>query len=305
MSRRIGIDLGGTKVLGVVLDDGEVAQKAKRKTPTTGGPDGVVATIAEVVDDLGGAKGGRIGLGAPGVVDVAAGVVSRAPNLAGWDEPFALAEAVAEATEAEVRIDNDVNVAALAERELGAARDVDDVLAVFVGTGVGGGLILGGEVRRGPFGVAGEIGHTIVHPGGRTCGCGGAGHLEAYAGRAGLEAEARRLAVQGESTLLVSLAEEKRMTSSVFSKALERGDPLAARLIDEAVEALGIAVANAAAVLDLALVVVGGGLAARLGPVFVGRVEQAVRANLFAQTPLRVVPAALGDEAGAIGAALL
>lgn len=306
MPRRIGIDLGGTKVLGVVVDGGQVVARAKQKTPTTGGPDGVVDTIASVVEELGGPGGGSLGVGAPGVVNAETGVVSRAPNLPGWDKPFALAEALGDALGTVVRVDNDVNVATLAEHQLGAARDIDDVLAVFVGTGVGGGLVLDGRLRRGPLGITGEIGHTTVHAGGRICGCGAAGHLEAYAGRAGLEAEARRLASEeNRPSALLDLAGEKRMTSSVFAKALDQGDAVAAALIDEAVVALGLALSNAAALLDLSLVVLGGGLAHRLGEAFAGRVEQAVRSSLFAPTPLRVVPAALGDEAGAIGASLL
>lgn len=306
MARRLGVDLGGTKVLGVVVEDGEVVSKAKLKTPTSGGPDGVVDTIAAVIDDLGGADGATVGVGAPGVVDAEAGIVSRAPNLPGWDEPFPLADELGKALGTKVRIDNDVNVATLAEHQLGAARGVDDFLAVFVGTGVGGGLVLDGRLRRGPLGITGEIGHTIVHADGRRCGCGGSGHLEAYAGRAGLEAEARRLAVEdGRRSVLIDLAGEKRMTSSVFEKALGQGDPVAVALIDDAVAALGQALSNAAALLDLSLIVIGGGLAHRLGEAFVGRVEEAVRSRLFAPTPLRVVEAALGDEAGAIGASLL
>jgi glucokinase len=306
VARRIGIDLGGTKVLGVVVDGGEVVAKSKQKTPTSGGPDGVVETIASVVEELGGVKGDPIGVGAPGVVDADAGIVSRAPNLPGWNKPFPLAEALGEALGAKVRVDNDVNVATLAEHQLGSAKGVDDVLAVFVGTGVGGGLVLDGRLRRGPFGITGEIGHTTVHADGRRCGCGGIGHLEAYAGRAGLEAEARRLAAdEDRHSTLLDIAGDKRMTSSVFAKALDQSDPVAVELIDEAVAALGLALSNAAALLDLSLVVLGGGLAHRLGDAFAGRVEEAVRSRLFAPTPLRVVPAALGDEAGAIGASLL
>lgn len=307
MTSRIGIDLGGTKVLGVVLDGGDVVAKAKRKTPVSGGPTAVVATICEIVADLGGPAGERIGVGAPGVVDSERGVVSRAPNLPDWNEPFDLAGALADALGVEARIDNDVNAAALAEHQLGAAQGVADVLAVFVGTGVGGGVVLGGELRRGRFGVAGEIGHVIVRPDGRLCGCGGLGHLEAYAGRAGLEREARRIVTEERrDTALVELATGgKRMTSSVFAKALERSDAVAIELVDAAVDALGVALANAAALLDLELVVLGGGLAGRLGATFAGRVDQAIRSRLFAPMPLRVVRASLGDEAGAIGAALL
>jgi len=179
------------------------------------------------------------------------------------------------------------------------------VLGVFVGTGVGGAVMLGGELRRGPNGMAGEIGHVVVHPGGRTCGCGGRGHLEAYAGRAGMERRARELEASGHDTVLVELAKAKRMTSSVWAKALAQGDQVAMSLVDEGVEALGYAIGAVVTVLDLELVVVGGGLADRLGPAFIGRVEQAVRSQQFAGTRVRVVPAELGDRAGALGAALL
>jgi glucokinase len=147
---------------------------------------------------------------------------------------------------------------------------------------------------------------VVVTPKGRLCGCGGRGHLEAYAGRAGMERRARDLEAKGNDTILVELAKAKRMTSSVWSKALAAGDQVAIDLIDAAVAALGRAIAGVITTLDLELVVVGGGLADRLGPVFVGRIEQAVRSELFpGGSPVRVVPAELGDRSGAVGAALL
>jgi glucokinase len=305
----VGIDLGGTKVYGVRVDDGgSVAEESKSKTPVQGGPYGIVDAITEVVRELTDASGDglRVGVGAPGVVDSARGVVKAAPNLPGWSEPFGLGPALGDSLGgAHVIVDNDVNVGLLAEQRAGAAREADDVLGVFVGTGVGGAVILGGQLRRGPHGMAGEIGHVVVHPGGRTCGCGGRGHLEAYAGRAGMERRARELDADGRDTVLVELAKAKRMTSSVWAKALAQGDSVAMSLIDEGVAALGYAIAAVVTVLDLELVVVGGGLADRLGPAFIGRVEQAVRSQLFAGTRLRVVPAELGDRAGALGAALL
>ena len=304
----IGIDLGGTKIYGVRVKGGEVAGEAKVKTPVHGGPLAVVDAIVAVVRDLGGEKGEAVGVGAPGMVDPASGVVKRAPNLPGWIEPFALGPALSEALDgASVAIENDVNVGALAEHRSGAGEGATDMLAVFVGTGVGGGVVLGGELRRGPTGMAGEIGHVTVQPGGRPCGCGGQGHLESYAGRAAMERRARELDGQGRDTVLVSLAKTKRMTSGVWAKALDAGDEVAIELIDEAVDALGVGIAGAVTLLDVPLVVVGGGLADRLGAGFVGRVEQAVRINLFGgvSTAIRVVPSRLGDQGGAIGAALL
>jgi glucokinase len=307
----IGIDLGGTKIQGARVDldgdDHEVAADARVDTPT-GGPDTVVAAIAALIDDLGGAAGlDGVGVGAPGAVDPSTGAVGPAPNLAGWDEPVPLAALVREAVgDVDVRVDNDVNVGTIAEHRLGAGRDASDFLGLFVGTGVGGGLVLDGELRRGPNGLAGEIGHTVVELDGRMCGCGHAGHLESYAGRAGMEAEARRRHAAGEETALVELAGDGPMKSGTFRKALAAGDPVAMELIDQAVAALGAAVASAVALVDVSLVVAGGGLPEKLGAAFVGRVEEAARSRLFVpSSPLRVVPAELGDLGGALGAALL
>lgn len=299
----IGIDLGGTKIYGVCLEGNDVTAEDKTKTPTLGGPLAVVDAIVEVVERLGGTQR-TIGVGAPGVITD--GVVKAAPNLPGWMEPFDLGAALSETLGGgRVVVDNDVNVGTLAELELGAGRDADELLAVFVGTGVGGGLVFDRQIRRGPTGLAGEIGHVVVRPDGRPCGCGSLGHLEAYAGRAGLERRARELDAGGRDTVLVELSKAKRMTSGVWAKALAKGDEVAIELLDEAVEALGIAIANVVTVLDLRLVVVGGGLADRLGPAFVGRIEQAVRSRVFAGSSVRVVSSELGDRSGAVGAALL
>lgn len=311
MSRIAGIDLGGTKIQGVVLDGETVVADRKVPTPDTGGED-VAAAIADMVRAMGRAMGtggvDRIGIGAPGVIDRARGAVRAAPNLA-IESSVPLTDLVADALGVErsnVRLDNDVNAATLAEHRLGAAVGATDVLCVFVGTGVGGGFVLDGALRRGAHGLTGEIGHVVVHDGGRRCGCGGFGHLEAYAGRRCLEATARALHDGGRETALVRIAGDDRMKSAVFGKAFEAGDEVAVELVGEAVEALGAALASAVAMVDLELIVLGGGLTGKLGAPFVARVDDAVRRRLFVPTlPLRVVPAALGDLGGAMGAALL
>lgn len=303
----VGVDLGGTKVQAIKIAGDEVVAESRRSTPAEG-PESVVTAVAEAVRELGDPKDvAAVGVGAPGAIEAATGVVRRAPNLEGFDHPVPLGAMLAEALGvASVAVDNDVNVAALAEHRLGAGQGSDDLLAVFVGTGVGGGLILDGSVRRGPSGVAGEIGHMIVHDGGRRCGCGGHGHLEAYAGRAGMERTARKRAKDGHKTKLVKIAGEGRMKSSVFAKALAEDDDLAKELVAEAADALGAALASAVALVDLDRVVLGGGLGDRLGAPFIAAVEDATRSRLFvADAPFAVVPAALGDLAGARGAALL
>ena len=304
----VGIDLGGTKIYAVVFDGTGVVAEAKRKTPTQGGPLAVVDAMAGVVRDLGAVDDlAGIGVGAPGVIDPDDGSVRQAPNLPGWMEPFGVAEALSSALGGvPVVLDNDVNVGTLAEHRLGAGRGADNLLGVFVGTGIGAGVVIDGQLRRGPTGAAGEIGHMIVRRGGRLCGCGGRGHLEAYAGRAAMERRARDQERKGRDTVLVELAPGRRMTSGVFVKALAAKDAVAIELIDDAVGALGVAIASAVSLLDVPLVVVGGGLADRMGSEFVQRVDQACRTDVFPRNPdLRIVPAALGDRGGSIGAALM
>ncbi|MEN3271370.1 MAG: glucokinase [Actinomycetota bacterium] len=302
----VGIDLGGTKIQAVALDGTEVVAKKKIPTPPAGGVE-LPAAIAGVIEALG-VTVDRVGIGAPGVIDIDSGTIVRAPNLH-VDTTLPLTTAVADAlgiASRDIVLDNDVNVGALAEQRLGAAAGARNALCVFVGTGVGGGLVLDGTIRRGPRGLAGEIGHMIVRDGGRRCGCGGLGHLEAYAGRRCLEDEARRLHEGGRETSLVRIAGDGRMKSSVFEKAVGEADEVAIELLDEAIEALGAALASAVALVDIELIVLGGGLAGRLGAPFAARVDAAVRARLFvASLEVPVVPAALGDLGGAMGAALL
>jgi glucokinase len=196
----------------------------------------------------------------------------------------------------------------LGEWKRGAGRAYGDLIGVFIGTGVGGGLVLGGELREGR-GAAGEIGHTTVRDGGRMCGCGLRGHTEAYAGRARIEATARRWRARGRHTKLFEIMREKgrdRVTSGVIAEALARHDPVATRLVEQAVWALGIALANAQNVLDVDAIIIGGGLGDRLGPSFVERVESAATRRLHTpERPPKFLPTKLGDLSGAVGAAVL
>jgi glucokinase len=251
---------------------------------------------------------GGVGVGSPGVVDGAAGTVAGARNLPGWEGTFRLAEALHDALGPPVAIGNDVQVATDAEVALGAGVGVGSLLGVFWGTGVGGGIVLDGKPWLGR-GVAGEIGHMVVKRGGRRCPCGRLGCLEAYAGRAAMELRARDRHEQGVKTDLFKLMRNHgrtRLTSGIWSRALEHGDPLARELIDDAVAALGAGVASAVNLLDVELVVIGGGLGVRLGEPYRERIAEAMQPHLFAdERPPDVRIAALGDLGGAIGAALL
>ena len=206
-----------------------------------------------------------------------------------------------------VAIANDVQVATEAEATLGAGKDYSSLLGVFWGTGVGGGIVLDDRPWVGR-GAAGEIGHIVVRLGGARCPCGRRGCMEAYAGRAAMEARARRLSQDGERTVLFEIMEERgrdRLTSGVWARALEQGDTLAQDLIERAVNALGAGIGSAVNMLDVEAVVIGGGLGLRFGDPMVERIRTAMMRHVFAdERPPDVRLAALGDLGGAIGGAL-
>lgn len=312
---RGGIDLGGTKIQAAIVGaGGEVRGEARRRTPTEGGPADVAREMAEALREaareagVGTGELAGVGVGSPGDVDEATGVVSEARNLPGWDGSFALAAALGANLGAEVRVGNDVQVATEAEFRLGAGREFETLIGVFWGTGVGGGLVLEGRQWLGR-GAAGEIGHTVVKRGGARCPCGRRGCLEAYAGRAAMEAEARRRHEADAPTDLFELMRRHghdRLTSGIWERALDHGDRLAERLLRRAVRALGTGIASAVNLLDPEAVIIGGGLGIRLGDRFMDALTKEMGKHLFVdERPPVVRVAALGDLGGAIGASLL
>jgi glucokinase len=310
-----GVDLGGTKIQTVLLDQHRVVGSTRVLTPQSGAG-AVITAITDSIKASIAAAGAAtanlaaVGIGSPGTIDEHAGTVANSPNVPGFEtDPVPLGPEVSRALGGvEVRLDNDVRAAVLGEWKRGAGRPYQDLLGVFVGTGVGGGLILGGELREGR-GAAGEIGHTTVRDGGRRCGCGRRGCLEAYAGRAQIEAAARRRHEKGRRTILFDVMRRRgrdRVTSGVIADALAREDEVTVELIDQAVWALGLALANAQNLLDLEAVIVGGGLGDRLGQAFVRRVEDAATPHLHVpERPPRFLSTELGDLGGAVGAAVL
>src|SRR5262245_56338824 len=304
----VGVDVGGTKIQSAAMVSEKIAGGHRLMTPLTGAQD-VAAAIAEAVSKALAEAGAQpsdmhaVGLGVPGAIDTDEGTVSSSPNLPGFQgtEPVALGAMVSELL-------GGVRVRLVGEWKRGAGRGYRNLLGVWVGTGVGGGLVLGDELYEGQ-GAAGEIGHTIVKPGGRVCSDGRRGHLEAYAGRARLEAQARHLEKQGQKTALFDLMKKKgrtRLSSGVWAEALEKKDKMAVELIDEAVWALGIALASVQNLLALEAIIVGGGLGDRLGQPFVHRIEKEMRPQLFVpdRSP-RMLTTEFGDLSGAVGAAVL
>lgn len=304
MAAVAGVDLGGTNIaVGLIADDHRVVDEVAVPTPREG-PDAVVAAIADAIGRLA-ERPAAVGLGAPGPVNE--GVLVSAPNLAGFVEPYPLAEQVQARIGVPVALGNDATLGLLGEWVAGAARGFRFVLGIWAGTGVGGGLILDGRPYVGAFGGAGEFGHVIVHAGGALCGCGRRGCVEAYAGRRSMEHAVAVAMEAGHPTRLRAIQEESgkdRLTSKVWKRALEEGDPLATRIVDDAVEALGIALGTVVNLLDLDCVVVGGGLAEKLGQDLADRIHAAARPWMLVPDARRtIVVAALGDHSGIVGAA--
>jgi len=251
---------------------------------------------------------GGVGVGSPGDADGKTGIVSGARNLPGWEGSFPLGETLSKALRTDVRIGNDVQVAVEGEYELGAGRQHDSLLGVWWGTGVGGGIILGGKPWLGR-GAAGEIGHTVVKRNGARCPCGRRGCLEAYAGRAAMEARARREHHEGVETEIFKVMEKRgrdRLTSSVWEHALREGDALTESLLRRAIRYLGTGIASALNLLDVEAVVLGGGLGVRFGDRFMDQLTKEMHKHLFVDgNPPHMQVAELGDLGGAIGASLL
>lgn len=301
-----GVDVGGTNIeVGLVGDDHRVRDRAKAPTPTTG-PDDVLDTIAELiksfdVDPI------AVGVGIPGVVHE--GQVLTVPNLGNWNETFDLVEALQQRIDLPIALGNDANVGLLGEWLAGAARGRRNVLGLWMGTGVGGGLILDGRPYNGSRGAAGEIGHVVVLAGGALCTCGRRGCAEAYAGRRSMRGVASSMVDAGWKTSLFDIRDDEdkaTLTSKVWEKALKEKDELATKLFDTAIEMLGVAVGSAINLLDLDLVVVGGGLAEKLGSDLSDRIAEAAAPWLLQSSPeLKFVVSELEDDAGVVGAASL
>jgi glucokinase len=301
----VGVDLGGTKILARMVDPSTGRARGRVKTRTPAGPDAVLDAVVDTVTRLEGwERAEAVGIGVPGFV-TRDGVVDRCPNIAGWDQPVPVAERLGERLGKPVVAANDVNCAAVGEHRLGSGRGHTSLLVVFVGTGVGGGLIIDDRLVAGDRGKAAEIGHVTVAPGGRACGCGGRGHLECYAGRAGIEREVRRRVADGRVELLDELAGAGPIKSRHLATAMEAGDETTRQLLAEATDALALVIGNASALLDLPRVVLGGGVVDRLGQAFVDDIVASSHFGGFGSETVEVVMAHRLDDGGVVGAAAL
>ena len=312
----IGVDLGGTNIEAAAVQSGKVLKSKKKKTHADEGVETVLdrieKTVRKLFDKMDAEAGDFDGLclGAPGAVDTSTGVVREAPNLPGWQD-IPLGDELEDRLGIPVVVDNDVNIGVLGEYVYGAGRGSLNMVGIWVGTGIGGGIVVNGQPVHGWRGAAGEIGHTIVNPHGRTCSCGREGCVEAYSSKVAMREMIEEQMARGRKSVMPEIMEEKgkrRMTSSVIEAALEAGDAP----MDEAVKTsqfyLGLLTANLVNVLDPQVVVFGGGLVERLGYDFVEPIAHTARKYYLQQRNaerIRIVPSVLGDDAGPVGAAVV
>ncbi|MBP7972677.1 MAG: ROK family glucokinase [Candidatus Nanopelagicales bacterium] len=308
MSLTIGIDIGGTKIAGGVVDeDGTVLRNERRRTPSRS-PEGVEAAVIELVLEF---KADydveAVGIGAAGFVDENRSRVLLAPNLGWVDEPLRMA--IQSKVDLPVVVENDANAAAWGEFKFGGTALGSEVVCVTVGTGIGGGLILGGQLYRGAHGIAAELGHLGVEPGGRLCGCGNRGCWEQYASGNALVRDARLLAAERrlEAEVLLDLGDgtPEGVEGQHITLAARKGDPVALAAFDSLARWLGTGLADLAAILDPGCFVIGGGVS-EAGDLLLGATRRAFIASVSGRDnrPMpEIVLATLVNEAGLVGAA--
>ncbi|HEX2362501.1 MAG TPA: ROK family glucokinase [Jiangellaceae bacterium] len=308
MGLTIGIDVGGTKIAGGLVDEsGAIVARTRRDTPSTD-PAAIVHDIVAVVTEL---RAGQVvdgvGVGSAGFVDAGRSTVLFAPNLAWRDVP--VRDQVSDATGLRVVVENDANAAAWGEFRFGAAEDVDDMVCVTIGTGVGGGVVVDGRLYRGAHGIGAELGHVRMVPGGHLCGCGNHGCVEQYASGRALVREARALADSGSvfASRLLEMAggDPAAITGPMVTLAAQEGDEPSRELITDLGRWLGEALAMFAAILDPAVFVIGGGVS-EAGELLVQPAVTAYHRNLTGrghrpEAEIRI--ATLGNDAGIVGAA--
>jgi len=314
----IGIDLGGTKILTAVVDaQGNVLGSAKKSTQAEKGPDVVIERIEKTMEQaLATAKVRKervaaLGIGAPGMIDSARGVVLHLTNLPGWRN-IELAKTLKKWHNAPVSISNDVRVAAVGEHRVGAGKGSHSMIAVFVVTGIGGGIIINDQPWVGFRSTAGEVGHMITLADGPFAVGGGIrGGIEALASRSAIDRGLRAGIAAGRKSVLPDLLKERgsdTITSSVLAKAVSKNDPLTLEVLRRAAYYLGLHAASLINALDPEMLVYGGGVIEGLGEWMLSQIRDVAKQYAINRNDLdrvKVVEAKLGEQAGVIGAALM
>jgi glucokinase len=307
----VGVDLGGTNIRAAVFDDGmNILGRSERPTKAQEGADEVIRRVAACVREalertsVAAGEVAGVGVGAAGLTDWRTGVVVLASNL-GWRDVPLKERLEQELDGLRVEVDKDTNAAALAEARLGAGREFRHFLYVTAGTGIGGGLILDGTLYRGATGGAGDIGHVVVDPDGPRCGCGDHGCVEVFSSGAGMVDRAREMLVGSEEAGSSAMRVEGLSTETIFEAARE-GDVVAARVVETAGRALGLALADYVNINNPEAIVLGGGVV-RAGRAYMDPVERELRQRALPALGeiVKLVPPELGDDVGVTGAALL
>ncbi|MEW5798615.1 MAG: ROK family protein [Bacteroidota bacterium] len=306
----IGVDLGGTTVkTGLISADGNILATSKLPTRADENPQAVIEqikkSISEVLKNTNGASVAGIGIGSPGLIQNPGGIVKNPPNMKGWDV-IPLADEIAKEFKMRVEVDNDANVAAVAESKFGAGKDYPNFLFIIWGTGVGGGVIMNNQIYRGPSGGAGEVGHISINYEGLLCNCGTRGCVEAYIGQKYLSNRTiEKLRANPNSKIMEVVGGDLNKVAPVYiSKAAEMGDKLATDILVEAGTLLGVMIGGVMNTLDFRVTVIGGGVSA-VGNFVYNAITESVKKNV--QKPLRdgikIIRAELGNDAGIFGAA--
>ena len=308
----IGVDLGGTNLrAAAITHDGALLEDFQVSTEAAAGRDKVTSNIISGIRQVQAGHDGDkllgIGIGVPGLIRLEEGVIVASPNLPGWED-FPLRDKLEGELGCPVILENDANAAALGEVWLGAGRDVDDLVLLTLGTGIGGGVISGGKVLHGQDGMAGELGHITVEPhDGALCGCGNYGCVEAHASATAVTRMAEEAIAAGTSPALAKLAESHGGVSArLVEEAAQEGDAEAVRIYERMGEALGRALANLVNAFNFPLYLLAGGVLAgwdRFAPAMFEEVKK--RSYTYRQTNTRIEKAQLGNQAGLYGAAYL
>ena len=307
-----GIDLGGTTLIGALAGaDGEVVAEKSIPTESHRGPQAVLQSAAELINDLAESAGVRVaaaGMGVPGLVDLRAGITKFLPNLPTQWRDVAVRKILSPLIGCDVFLLNDVRTATLGELTFGHGKHSDTMLFFALGTGIGGGVVVNRTLRLGPLGAAGELGHQTILPDGPRCGCGNRGCLEALASGPAIVAEGVRLMLSGQAPELqrIVAGDSGKVTTKTMAQAAIRGDERVKEAITRAAEYLGIGVANAVTALHPDLVVLGGGVSA-MGELLFDPVRKTVakRVKMFPVSDIGIELSALGDRAGVLGAVAL
>jgi glucokinase len=308
----LGVDLGGSKILTAVTDSqGNMLSRDHSITPATKGPEVVIQAILEsagrALDQAGivTSELGAIGIGAPGISNPETGIVFTSPNLPGWHN-VSLRDIIEKELGKKAFLINDANAAALGELYFGAGRGAHNFIYITISTGIGGGIIINGELYSGACGTAGEIGHMTIDDNGPLCNCGNTGCWEMLASGSALAREARYRIIEGARTSILDYAgrDMEKVTAQVIHNAAEHGDALARKLIAQTGYYIGVGVANLINIFNPELIVIGGGLSnigdMLLGPAFKVAGERAYKKAYHA---VRFATAELGQDSGVLGAA--